>query len=867
MTEEIQQHLDALIERNLVRGLSASEARNTALRQFGGVEQIKEIAREQRVWIWADEFLQDLRFGCRLLRKSPAFAFVAILTLAVGIGSNSALFTVVSAVLLKPLPYPRADRLVVLRERIHREGYERDQETVTPGDFTDCNKHKASFSDVAAVATRSFDLTGTGKPVQIEGEAVSANLFSLLQVAPVVGRGFRPEEDQNGAGKVAVLGYGLWVSRFAADPRVVGRSILLDGTSYVVAGVMPKGFSFPDADDQLWVPLALSPEAAESRVIPSLRVVARLRDGITMAQAQAQMAALSRKLAHDYSDTNSGLSISLVSLREQTVGNVRPALLVLWLCTSLVLVIVCVNLANLLLARASVRRREFAIRLALGAARSRIVRQLITESLLLSLLGGGAGFLFTVWSMHALRGLSPPSSFPYIPRIEEVGINGTPLVFALALSFITGIMSSLIPALRTGSVGIQTTLKEEDARGNSRGSRRWLRSALVIMQTALSVVVMSGAGLLLRSFVRLANVPLGFQPENVLTMRVLPRGVRYTDFRERLNFYQQALDKIQNIPGVQSVGAVSFLPLTRTRQFNAFSIEGGALADMSWSPSADVRAVTPEYLEAMKVTLVGGRRFSWEDTPESGPVVIVSTKLVQEFFPKGGAIGSHIRIGNPHSSNSWRTVIGVVGDVPYFDMISPAQPTIYVPYAQTADLPMDLHDLAVRTKESPTSLAAAVRSAIWSVDSNLAVSRVRTMEDVYSISVTPQRFNLLLLALMAGLVLLLALVGLYGVTSCSVAQRTGEIAVRLALGAVPVQMLRLILLQSGVLVFYGVAVGLALSFSLTSLMENLLFNVGALDLITYGLVAALLSVVGLAACFGPARAAMRIDPMTVLRCE
>jgi predicted permease len=495
------------------------------------------------------------------------------------------------------------------------------------------------------------------------------------------------------------------------------------------------------------------------------------------------------------------------------------------------------------------------------------VRQLVTESLLLSLLGAGAGLLFAVWGIGALERLSPPPSFPYIPRIEEIGMNGTLFVFALALSLVTGIMFSLIPALRAGSLDIHTTLKEQDARGNSGGTRRLVRSVLVVMQTALGVVVMIGAGLLLRSFVHLANVPLGFQPENVLTIRVLPRGVRYTDFRERLNFYQQALDKIQNVHGVESVGAVSFLPLTRTRQYNTFSIEGRAFADMSWSPSADIRAVTPGYFEAMKVALVGGRKFFWEDTPESAPVVVVSTKLVQEFFPKGGAIGSHIKIGKPPSSSSWRTVVGVVDNVPYYDIISPAQPTIYVPYAQTADLSIDLHDLALLTKRSPASVAGEVRNAIWSVDSNLAISRVRTMEDVYSISVTPQRFNLLLLALMAGFVLLLAAVGLYGVTSYSVAQRTREIAIRLAVGAAPAQVLRLILLQSGALVLYGVATGLVLSFLLTPLVKNLLFNVSSLDAITYCLVVALLSLVGFVACFGPARAAMRIDPITVLRYE
>jgi predicted permease len=390
---------------------------------------------------------------------------------------------------------------------------------------------------------------------------------------------------------------------------------------------------------------------------------------------------------------------------------------------------------------------------------------------------------------------------------------------------------------------------------------------LVLIETALGVVVMIGAGLLLRSFVRLGTVPLGFQPQNVLTLRVLPRGVRYPDFYDRLNFYQQVLAKVQNVAGVESAGAVSFLPLTHTRQFNTFSIEGHPLANTSWSPSADIRTITPGYLEAMKLTLIAGRKFYWQDAPESAPVAIVSQRFVQNFFPDGSAIGSHIKIGNLPSSSSWWTIVGVVDDVPYFDIVSPAQPTIYVPYAQTADLHTDLHDLAVRTKQRPASVTGAVRDAIRSVDSSLAVSRVRTMEDVYSISTAPQRFNLLLLTLMAALVLFLAAIGLYGVTAYSVAQRTREIGVRLVLGAAPVHVLRLILFHSGALLLFGVTAGIILSFPLTSLMKNLLFNVSALDPVTYGLVAALLCLVGLVACYGPARAATRIDPITALRYE
>ncbi len=705
-----------------------------------------------------------------------------------------------------------------------------------------------------------------GQPVQIEGEAVSANLFALLRVEPLIGRAFHSEEDQHGTGRVAILGYSLWATRFASDPQVVGRSILLDGSKYLVVGVMPKNFHFPDPDDQLWVSLALSPQEMASRSVNSLRVVGRLKPNASLAQAQSEMDTLAQELAREYPDTNSGLSASLISLREQTVGNVRSALIVVWICTGLVLLIVCVNLASLLLTRVSIRRREFAVRLALGAGRARIVRQLITEGLLLSSLGGIGGLLFAVWGMHALQVISPPPSFPYIPRIDQIGIDGSLLVFLLCLSLAAGVLFSIIPALKTGDRDIQATLKEGDARANSGGNREWVRPLLVLIQTAFAVIVLVGAGLLLRSFVRLERLPLGFQSKNVLTLRVIPRGDRYRNFSERLVFYQQVLDKIQSLPGVESAGGVSFLPLTRTRLFNHFSMEGQPVASSSLAPSADVRAITPGYLAAMTIALFAGRDFSWSDTPESTPVVIVNKKFARDFFGDANAVGAHLKL--PATSvNSWRTIVGIVDDVSYFDSASAAQPTIYVPYAQADGLHVGLRDLAIRANQKPESIATAVRNAIWSVDSNLAVSRVRAMDEICAISLTPQRFNLLLLALMAGLVLILAVVGLYGVTAYTVAQRTREIGVRLALGAAPADVMRLILRRSGVLVLGGTCVGLALSVSVAFLMKNLLFRVSPLDPMTYVLVAGVLLIVGLSACYGPARSVMRINPASVLRYE
>jgi len=868
LQDELDFHLALGEQRRRESGMPAEQAQQLARYQLGNPELIKESCRELWTWTSLETLWQDICYGSRMLRKDLSFTLIALLTLSLGIGANTAIFSLVDFALLNPLPYPKADQLVVFHEQIRREGYQRDQEMVTPGDFSEWKTRNTAFEDVAAIANRSFDLTGTGEPVQIEGEAISSTLFPILQVSPALGRIFQPEEDESGAGKVAIIGYGLWASRFAADRHVVGRSILLNGANYVIVGVMPKGFSFPDPDDQLWVPLALSPQEWMSRAAHSLRVVGRLRAGVSLAETQIQIDSLCLQIAAEYPDTNAGLSARLISLREATVGNVRPALLILWLCTALVLLIVCVNLASLLFTQASIRRREFAVRLALGASRRRIVRQLITESLLLSLVAGAAGLLFAIWGMHALRGISPPPSFPYIPRIEEIGINRTLLLFVLLLSVIAGIMFSVIPALRTGGCDLQKKLREEDTRGSSAGSRRWVRSVLVISQTALGVVVMIIAGLLLRSFNRLGSLPIGFERQHVLTVRVLARGVQYPDFPRRLSFYQQVLSKIQSLPGVESAGAVSFLPLTRIRQFNTISIEGRPVTSTAWSPSADIRVATPGYAEALRVGMVSGRSFSWEeDSPESAPVVIVSQEFAQDLFPSGDAIGSHIKIGNPQLANPWRIIVGVVNDVPYFDIASPVQPTVYVPYAQAASLAIDVHDLAVRTKQDPASVAAAVRNAIWSVDGGLAVSRVRTMNDVYSIAVAPQRFNALLLALMAALVVLLAAIGLYGVTAYSVVQRTHEIGVRLSLGASPADVLRLVLVHSGALVLSGAVAGMIASFLLKSLITNLLFNLSAVDPTTYGAVVGLLGLVAAIACYGPARAAARIDPITALRYE
>ncbi len=866
LSEEIQEHLDEKTEDLMAGGMSKEEATKAARREFGNVTLIEERSREVWQWPSIESFFNDVLYGLRQLRRNPGFTLVVILTLALGIGVNAAVFSVVNAVLLKPLRFPGSDQIVMIREKISLPGYEDDLDMVSPADFADWSARNTSFRDIAAIRYHSFDLTGNGDPVRVEGSAVSASLFSVLQIDAALGNVFTREQDHYGGPRVVLLGYGLWTSRYGSSPQIVGQSIRLDDESYTVIGVMPKWFHFPDQDDQLWVPLDLRPDEFTNRVDRSVLVAARLKQTVGLQQARAQMDAAGRQLAQQYPATNAGVSAEVVPLRDQIVGDVRPAILILWACTGLVLFIVCANVSNLLLTRASIRRREFAIRVALGAARLRIVRQLLTESILLALLGGTSGLAVALWGMHAIAWISPPDSFPYLPRLHELGIDWSVLSFTLGISLLTGLSFGFIPALQTGRSNLQEPLKESGRiSGGGRGS--WTRMFLIVAETALCTIVLVGAGLLLRSFLRLAEVPLGFQPRNVLSLRVIPRGPRYLSQAERSAFYQQALQKIESIPGVQSAGAISFLPLTQVWHVTKFSIQGQTVPVPGEEPVADFRPVTPGYLSSMGIPMITGRDFSWTDTPGSLPVVIISDAVARRFWPKEDPVGRHIKQGLPDSPGGWLTVVGVVGDVRYYDVTSKPQPTVYLPYGQSQVTGMALHDLVIRTAVDPSSVNSAVRNAIWTVDPSLSISRVRTMEEVYSISVTPQRFNFQLLGLMAFVAVILAAVGLYGVTAYTVQQRTREIGVRMALGARPHEMIGLILFQGAKLAIVGICIGILTAFSLTRLMKSLLFNVPSSDPLTFVGVATLLLMVALAACYIPARRIMDLDPTIALRHE
>ena len=863
LEQEIQSHLQLATSDRMERGESAQRAQQAARREFGNISLIQQVTRDQWGWRWLEELLHDLRYGARMLRKNPGFTFTAVLTLALGIGANTAIFSVVYTVLMKNLPYPQSDRLVMVYEDARLPNYQNERNEPSPGNFSDWAKQNTIFENTAAYRNRSWNLTSEGKPIRVEGEQVTSEFFATLRIHPSLGRDFATEEDRPGNSHVVVISDSLWQSRFGSDLQVLGQKIRLDGESHTVVGVMAPGFHFPDPDDQLWVPMGMSSAELNNRGSHFLLVLARLHSGITPTRAQAQLNLLAKHLTELYPATNTGQTVNVVSLHDDIAGPVRPALLVLMFAAGLILLIVCANVANLLLARASVRQREIGVRLALGASQSRIARQLLTESVLLALLGCSFGLLLARWCVAALKLFAASN----LPRAEEFNLNGPVLIFSVALSILAGIAFGVGPALQAPRGSVHETLKS-GARESPAGSRLRLRSLLVILETALGAVVVIGAGLLLRSFLRIEQAPLGFEPQGVLTFRVIPRGERYAQLAQRVAFYQQVLQRIEAQPGVESAAAVSFIPLTLARGSKGFTIEGRAPTAPEQIPMAGYDIVTPGYFTTMRIHLLQGRDFSWSDAPQSQPVVMINEAMAKTYWPNQDPLGKHLRQGGPGDHEfPWLTIIGIVADVREFDPVTAPRPTMYFPVAQFADPAAILRDWVVRTKDDPRPLASNVRVAVWDVDKDLPITRIRTMEEVRSLSVLSPRLNLLLFGLFAALALVLASVGIYGVTAYAVSQRTREIGIRIALGAGRNDVLRLVVGHAARLALFGVLLGLLAAFPLTRLMTSMMYGVNSADPLTFLGVAFLLAFVALAACYIPARRAMRVDPIVALRYE
>ncbi len=861
LTEEVQSYLELLIETKIEQGLDPEEARRAALVEIGGVEQVKERVREVRMGYNLETIWQDLRFGARMLVKTPGFTVVAVITLALGIGANSAIFSVVNTVLLRPLPYNDPDRLVMVWEDDTKGGYPRD--TPAAGNYIDWRDQNQVFESMAAIADRSFNLTGVGEPERIEGRQVSASLFPLLGVEPQLGRVFLPEEDQPGASRVVIMSHGLWQRRFGSDNAIIGQSLNLNGESHTVVGVMPPSFQFPTRKDEMWVPIAFTSQEAANRGRHYLQVIARMKPGITPEQAQAEMTAIATRLQQQYPDSNTDLGAAVVPLHEHVAGAIKPALLVLLGAVGFVLLVACANVANLLLARAAARQKEIAVRVALGATRLRLIRQFLTESILLAVLGGGGGLLLSLWGVNLLKAFIPEN----ISQARAITIDAKVLGFTILVSLLTGLIFGLAPATQASSFNLNETLKEggRDSAAGGRGNR--IRSLLVIAEVAVSLVLLVGAGLLINSFLRLRSVDPGFRAENLLTMEIVLPRLKYPDHARRTTFYNEMLSRVEALPGVKSASVTNWIPLVRQGDSIGVSIEGQPDPGPSQRPSVVTRVVGPQYFSTMGIQLLHGRQFEEQDRTDTPAVAVISETMARRHWPGEDPIGKRITPGSPTSSdpNNWLTIVGVVKDVRQFELNAEPKPQMYLTYSQAGFFAP--RHLIVSTNVEPLSLASTVRGIVWEIDKDQPVSNVGTMEDTLSESIARQRFSMLLLGIFATVALVLAAVGIYGVMSYSVAQRRHEIGIRMALGAQRSDVLKLAVGQGLKLLVVGVAVGITAALILTGVMTSLLFGISATDPTTFITIPLVLISVGIVASYVPARRATRVDPMVALRHE
>ena len=801
-----------------------------------------------------ETLLRDIRYGIRSLLKRPGFTAVALIALALGIGANTAIFSLVNAVLLRPLPFAEPDRLVWMFGNIRNGG---NRASVAPLDFLDYRKQNTTFEEFAAQFSfpLALNLTGNGEPERLTGAAVTGNYFQALGVKAAMGRTFQLENETPGRDLVAVLSYGLWQKRFGGDPAIVNKTVTLDGKKVEVIGVMPQGFSFPNATE-LWMPINfdVSP-GMKQRKAHFMRPIGRLKPGVTLAQAQADTDMVARRLEEQYPDTNTGWNLRLVSLREQLVGNTRPTLLLLFGAVGFVLLIACANVANLLLVRAATREREIALRTALGAGRFRIVRQMITESVLLSLVGGTLGALLAIWGVDLLVTLSGDS----IPSTANVRIDATVLAFTFLISLGTGLLFGLAPALRTIKLNLSESLKEGGRSGSEGGQRNRTRSALVVLESAVAVVLLIGAGLLIRSLIQLQNTNPGFDANNVLTMRVDLSTQKYDKPEKAANFFTQLETRVVGLPGVENVGFVSELPLSGQPNDMPFTVEGRPPVAINDAFGADFRRVNQHYFSALRIPLLRGRNFTQQEVQQSARVVVISELLASQVFPNEESLGK--RLIMMMDKEPWE-IVGIVGDIRHRALASQPLAAMYMPTYQIGGT-----NLVIRTKGDPANLAAAVRREVQAIDPDQPVAAVKTMDQWLETSVAEPRYRTGLLALFAGLALVLASTGIYGVMSYSVAQRTHEIGVRMALGAGRFDVLRLVVGQGMLLVVIGVGLGLAGAFALTRVMATLLFGVTAKDPVTFVAVATLLTLVAFVACYIPARRATKVDPLVALRYE
>jgi predicted permease len=860
LDQELHSHLEMLIVENIRVGMPPKEAQRAARIELGGIEQVKEQVRGERIGNRFHSVISDCRYGLRQFRKNPGFTAVAVLTLALGIGANTAIFSVVNGVLLRPLPFRDPSRLVLIAEESSFSVISTSYEN-----YLDWRDQSHSFESMEATRGGTITLTGAGEPERLNVRMATAGLFPMLGINAQIGRTFLSEEDRPGGTPVALLSYGLWQRRFGGSPDAIGKTINLDSQPYTVVGILPGGFQILQPADVFlpFMPWAKSlPD--DRNWHPGIIPLARLKRGVSREQARVEMVEITKRLEQQYPDYNTGTSADVVGLQDQIVQNSRPALLLLLGAVSFVLLIACVNVANLLLARAASRGREVAIRTAMGAGRGRVIRQLLTESVLLSLAGGLLGVLMAWAALGALLRIAAGS----IPQGTPIGLDPWVLAFTAIVSLFTGLLFGIVPALRTAKLDLREALNE-GSRGSTAGpGQHRLRGTLVAMEIALAMLLLVGSGLLLRSFSRLQEVPPGFQPDHLLVADIPLSSTAYAKPEDRYQFFDRLVERAKALPGVRSAAAASFLPVSGGGSIIHFNISGRPPKSPHEFVAAGYRAITPNYLETLGVPLQHGRLFTNGDYEKSPAVVVINTTMARTFFPNENPLGKRLQLGAlPDQQVPTMEIVGVVGDVRPGLGVDP-QAEMYLPYRQ-ADLllPVFQLSLVMRTAAEPTLQTAALRSALAEIDPNQPLVKIRTMEENMATTSAQPRFRAWLIGIFAMLALLLAAVGVYGVMSYAVAKRTSEIGVRLALGAQPLDVFTIIVGEGLRLALFGVGIGLILALALTRLLQSFLFGISAYDPLTFIEVSVLLTLVAAAASYFPARRATRVDPMIALRYE